>query len=205
MENTLNIEDIKGRIKSIHLLLLKKNTNFSNGLEPLKAYIKNDIFDDIKKIYIKPLESIFSNCELENFSYDSSLDGAIPFLSTSELTHSSVFSSLLNSISSIDSIKSLKTFENTLSESYLYAFIFTLDDSKTFTVVRKIYALNYLKNKGLLTFKDSRLNFIQDDLFALDPKIDCIIYDNSVMLQVSIILRLCFHIIITIQLKLLLH
>lgn len=180
MQESLKLDEIKGNIKNIQLLFLKKNTNFDSGYEPIKALIHKDIFNKIENLYIDSLDSLFKNAPLEEFSYDVSVDGAIQFLPISKLTHSSIFDIIINSIDNIKSLNTISNFEKTLSESYLYAFVFTLKNKKTFTLIRKVYSLNYLKNKGLLCFKDSRLNFLEEDLFALDSKVDCIIYNDNV-------------------------
>lgn len=180
MQDNLNLEEIKGNIENIQLLFLKKNNNFDGGYEPVKALIHNDIFNKIENLYINSLESLVQNASLEEFSYDVSIDGAIQFLPISKLTHSNTLDILVNSIDNMKSLNPIINFEKTLSESYLYAFIFTLKNSTKFTLIRKVYALNYLKNKGLLFFKDSRLNFLEEDLFALDSKVDCIIYNDNI-------------------------
>ena len=164
----INLNEIESKITNIYLLFLKKNNAFENGYQPLKADIDKKIYKNLKEIYIESLKPLFKNPEFEKFSYDVSSDGAIQFLSKSDLNNN------------IDSIQPLRDFGKTLSESYLYAFIFELNNEKTFTLVRKVYSSNYLKNKGLFSYTDSKLNSVERDLFVLDSKIDCIIYDDKV-------------------------
>lgn len=176
----INLNEIESKITNIYLLFLKKNNAFENGYQPLKADIDKKIYKNLKEIYIESLKPLFKNPEFEKFSYDVSSDGAIQFLSKSDLNDKILFQILENNINNIDSIQPLRDFGKTLSESYLYAFIFELNNEKTFTLVRKVYSSNYLKNKGLFSYTDSKLNSVERDLFVLDSKIDCIIYDDKV-------------------------
>ena len=180
MNTNINIMDIKNKINNIEYFCLRKNNTFECGFEPLKAFIHKDIFDDIKKNYFTQLENIVNSCDFEEFSYDVTTDGTISVLPISSINDSKIKDILLNTISSIDKINTIDKFTKTLSESYLYGFIFTLEGNKKFTVIRKVFSYNYLKNKGILSYKDSRLNFIVEDLFALDSKIDCFLYDNFI-------------------------
>lgn len=176
----VNLNDIEKNITNISLLFLKKNDSFEKGYQPLKADIHNKIVTDIKDLFFEPLKSIFTNPCFEEFSYDVSTDGAIQYLPMNDLKGKNIFDVLENSINNLDSVPPLKKFGKELSESYLYAFIFELSTGKTFTIVRKIYSSNYLKNKGLFTFTDSKLNVFEKDLFSLDSKVDCILFDGVV-------------------------
>lgn len=179
MLNT-NLNDIENKVTNISLLFLKKNENFEKGYQPLKADIHSKIFKVIKDLFIGPLKNIFTNPCFEEFSYDVSTDGAIQYLPMNDLKGKNIFDVLEKSINNLDSVRPLSDFSKELSQSYLYAFVFELSTGKTFTVVRKICSSNYLKNKGLFTFTDSKLDTVEKDLFALDSKVDCILYDGVV-------------------------
>lgn len=180
MDTNINIIDIKNKITNIEYFCLRKNDTFECGFEPLKAFIHQDIFDDIKRNYFTQLENIMKDSDFEEFSYDVTPDDTISILPISSINGSKIKDILLDTISSIDNINTIDKFTKTLSESYLYGFIFTLEENKKFTIIRKVFSYNYLKNKGILSYKDSRLNFIVEDLFALDSKIDCFIYNNFI-------------------------
>lgn len=176
----LKLSEIKSKVTNITLLFIKKNTNFNDGFEPSRAMIHEDILSNLKNIYFDPLEKMFTNPYFEQFSCDVTTDGAIQYMSTKGLENNNLFKVLSESINNIDSVNPIGNFEKTLSESYVYAFVFTLSDQKTFTVVRKVYSSNSLKNKGLFTYKNSRLNKVKTDLFALDSKTDCILYEDVI-------------------------
>lgn len=176
----LDIKKIKDNIDNIEYFCLKKNSNYKNGYEPLKALIHKKIFDDIKNDYIVQLENIINNCEFEAFSYDINRDDTIPILPISEISNSKVMDTLLYTIINIDNVKPIDNLKETLSESFLYGFIFTLQNNKKFTVIRKVFSYNYLKNKKIWHYKDSRLDFIEKDIFALDSKVDCFLYDDFI-------------------------
>lgn len=176
----LDIKEIKNNIDNIEYFCLKKNKNYRNEYEPLKALIHEKIFEDIKNDYIFQLEMIINNCEFEEFSYEINSDDTIAILPISEISNSKVMDTLLSTIDNIDNSKPIDNLKETLSESYLYGFIFTLNNNKKFTVIRKVFSYNYLKNKKIWHYKDSRLNFIEKDIFALDSKIDCFLYDDFI-------------------------
>lgn len=177
---SINLNEIQSKVTNVYLLFLQKNDQCADGYKVLKSDINKAIFKTLKDMYIKPLEPLFKNPYFEKFSYDISTDGAIQYLYKSDLEDKVLFNVLEKNINNIDSVKPLEDFSKTLSHSYLYAFIFELDNEKTFTIVRKIYASNYLKNKGLFTHNDSKLNSVEKDLFVLDSKIDCIIYNDII-------------------------
>lgn len=179
--NIQEIKDNKDKIKDIKLLLIKKNSDFSDGYEPIKALIHKNIYPKIIDIYMNNnLDVILKDNEFDKLSYDVNDDSVIPYLKFTDLNDNTLFRLLNESINNLDDIDSFTDLNTALSKSYLYAFIFTLENHKTFTIIRKISSSNYLKNKGLLCLTGGRLNFIQENLFSLDSKVDCILYDNLI-------------------------
>lgn len=159
--------------KAVSFVFIKKTTN-DPSFEIKKLQLRKELWGSIANMYIPVLEKQMKDKSEMKLDPMIDNDGYLNYLDNAEITGLSDITNPLDDIQSIPSTG----FEDAVTNSSAFAFIFHNADKKVM-ILRKLSSGYTLKNKHVLFSDGDRINKLEKELFVLDNKIDCVIYNDK--------------------------
>lgn len=173
MSNISKIINIMNNSKSITLLFINKLNN-SPEFELGRMQIHESIFNNIRELYAHQAESMIKDKREIKLDPMNDNQDSVHFLNNNEIKG---IESILEPLKNINTVEPVH-YKDAIAKANAFAFVFTLDKEKVI-IIRKLSSNYSLKNKNVFFSDDNRLNKVDKDLFALDNKIDCLIYEDK--------------------------